>query len=261
MLRSGIFVAGCLLSFAARSTPLPTTSIENGRLCRSAIQQAETGAALPLHLLGAIALVESGRADRVTGRIEPWPWTINAEGQGRFFETKAEAIAFTRQLLARGIKSIDVGCLQINLMYHPDAFRDLDEAFDPPANARYAVRFLAQLRDKTGSWDLASSWYHSTDPRESVPYRAKVVSAMAREADDPDPTISASLMWPVSAMTMRGGLTGHGTMMLPRPTGGVILGRANATGGGMGTPSAARSLDSYRLQPVMTIKRALTAAR
>ena len=87
------------------------------------------------------------------------------------FRTKAEAIARVRQLQSQGVRSIDVGCLQINLMYHPDAFRDLDEAFDPLANARYAVDFLTSLKEKTGSWEQASAAYHSFNPELGSAYR------------------------------------------------------------------------------------------
>jgi hypothetical protein len=71
------------------------TSTEPGLFCRAAIQQAEIGSGLPPQMLSGIGRVDSGRPDPVTGHIHPWPWTINAEGQGSFFETKAQAIAFT----------------------------------------------------------------------------------------------------------------------------------------------------------------------
>ena len=145
---------------------------------------------------------KSGRIDPVTGRMHPWPWTIDAEGQGSFFPTKEEAIAFTRQLQARGVQSIDVGCLQVNLMNHPDAFHSLEEAFDPDANARYAVRFLTQLRQKTGTWDAAAAWYHSASPDLGIAYRQKVVTAMAEEARDP----YASSAIPACGMASRGAL-------------------------------------------------------
>ena len=82
-------------------------------LCRQAIQAAEREHRLPASLLHAIAKVESGRLDPRTGLVAPWPWTINAEGQGRSFSTKAEAIAAVEALRARGVRLIDVGCLQV----------------------------------------------------------------------------------------------------------------------------------------------------
>src|SRR5579884_4260905 len=118
-------------------TPLPHSPYQ---LCSRAIALAERGAGLPAGLLPAIGRVESGRPDPLTGGVQPWPWTINAEGVGHFFDTKADAIAAVQALQAQGIRSIDVGCMQINLMHHPDAFATLDEAFDPLANARYAAR-------------------------------------------------------------------------------------------------------------------------
>jgi len=51
-----------------------------------------------------------------------WPWTINAQGKGQFFKTKAEAVKAIKNLQAQGVKSIDVGCMQINLSYHGKAF-------------------------------------------------------------------------------------------------------------------------------------------
>ncbi len=113
--------------------------------CEVAIATVEREAGLPPRLLAAIARVESGRRDPATGTVEPWPWTINAEGRGSFFPDKAAAIAAVRSLQAQGMRSIDIGCMQINLRYHPSAFASLEEAFDPLANARYAARFLNEL--------------------------------------------------------------------------------------------------------------------
>ncbi len=147
-------------------------------LCRSAIRNAEhaVGPALPANLLGAIAVVESGRRRVDTGRIEPWPWTINAEGVGAFYETKAAAIAAVQALQARDVRSIDVGCMQINLMHHPDAFASLEQAFDPQANANYGARFLSQLRSQTGDWIAAAGIYHSATPNLAADYRRLVLA-------------------------------------------------------------------------------------
>ena len=52
------------------------------------------------------------------------------------------------------MRSIDIGCAQVNLMHHPDAFASLEQAFDPMANADYAARFLKQLHDTHGGREL-----------------------------------------------------------------------------------------------------------
>lgn len=145
-------------------------------LCTSAIANAEYAGGLPPHLLGAIARVESGRPDPRTGQLDPWPWTINAEGTGAFFPTKADAIAAVERLEARGVRSIDVGCMQINLMFHPNAFTSLDEAFEPVANARYAARFLDELRAGSKDWLQAIGDYHSQTPVLGEDYRQRVLA-------------------------------------------------------------------------------------
>jgi hypothetical protein len=126
--------------------------------------------------MAAVGLVETGRQDPVSGAWRPWPWTINAEGKGLFFDSKSEAIAMTRSLQADGIRSIDVGCMQVNLMQHPDAFATLDEAFDPKRNANYAGRFLTQLFRRSGDWMIAAGWYHSTTSDRAVEYVKRVMA-------------------------------------------------------------------------------------
>src|ERR1700733_11211584 len=78
-----------------------------GQLCRVAIRAAERAAGLPDQLMAAIGRGESGRPD-AQGVVSPWPWTINVEGEGHIYESKAEVIAAVRAFQARGAKSIDV---------------------------------------------------------------------------------------------------------------------------------------------------------
>ncbi len=75
---------------------------------------------------------------------------------------------------ARGVTNIDVGCMQINLGYHPDAFASLDQAFDPLANAAYAGRFIRQLQDTHRSWSHTIASYHSSTRKYGLPYLKRV---------------------------------------------------------------------------------------
>jgi hypothetical protein len=151
--------------------------------CETAGRAAEVEWHLPSGLLNAIGRVESGRATS-SGRIEPYPFTINASGQGRFFETANEAVSATRDLLLRGITSIDVGCFQVNLMHHPDAFPHLEDAFDSAANAAYAARFLSELHTQTGDWDRSVMLYHSATPAIGAPYRDRVMAGWQGQGAD-----------------------------------------------------------------------------
>ena len=151
-------------------------SADPAMLCETAITTVEYVGRLPPRLLGAIGLTETGRVDPATGSVRPWPWTINAEGQGQFFETKAQAIAAVKALQARGVQSIDIGCLQVNLMYHPDAFATLEDAFDPRTNAAYAARFLNALYAEGRDWARAIAAYHSETPALGDAYRVLVMA-------------------------------------------------------------------------------------
>ena len=92
------------------------------------------------------------------------------------FDTQEEAVAAAEELRARQVQLIDVGCMQVNLHHHPDAFSSLTEAFDPAANARYAARFLNRLRASAGDWETAIGRYHSSTPGISEGYRARVLA-------------------------------------------------------------------------------------
>ena len=146
-------------------------AIEPPPSCAGQIADTEARLEIPPRLLTAISLVESGRWDEVGGLLAAWPWTINAGGIGHFFATKDEAVAEVRRLKATGIRNIDVGCMQVNLMYHPDAFVSLEDAFDPATNVAYAGRFLRSLFDATGDWPTAAAFYHSQSPAPAAEYR------------------------------------------------------------------------------------------
>jgi soluble lytic murein transglycosylase-like protein len=203
---------------------------EPGRLCRAAIAAAERAAGIPAGLLTAIGRVESGRRDPETGAFHPWPWTINAEGRGQFLPTRAAAIAEVQALQARGVRSIDVGCMQVNLRHHPDAFPNLDAAFDPATNARYAARFLAELKERRGGWEAAAAAYHSHTPEFAEPYRARVLAAWAEEAARPQPPMLAATP---PARAGGGAMLSNGAERAP-----ILPG-----------PATGRGLDAYRAMP------------
>jgi hypothetical protein len=148
--------------------------------CRSAALAFEQSAGLPPGLLLAIGQVETGRFDPVTRRVDPWPWAANHAGEGRYFASAQEAIAWVAEQQAAGNRSIDVGCFQVNLMYHPDAFASLAEAFHPAANARYAADLLNRLHERSGNWQSAAALYHSADPVEGQWYGSRVVAAWTK---------------------------------------------------------------------------------
>lgn len=151
-------------------------AVSDAAACAAAVRVSERKASLPPALLGAISMAESGRAQPQTGRFGAWPWTINMEGKDFYFETKLAAIEAVQRAQASGVRSIDVGCMQINLMHHPDAFATLDQAFDPWSNADYAAGFLGRLRAATGTWAAATAAYHSMTPELGAEYQRHVAA-------------------------------------------------------------------------------------
>lgn len=181
-------MAGLLaLVISGLTAPVQATPSENGNytensiVCRHAVSQTERDLKLPIGIMQAISLAESGRWDKSSRSHFAWPWTVMAHGKGRFYPSKAAAIAAVRKLQASGLKNIDVGCMQVNLKYHPKAFRNLEEAFDPATNARYAAGLFAKLRQSNRSIMRAVAHYHSTTRARNRPYMKKVVRLWNQE--------------------------------------------------------------------------------
>ena len=143
-------------------------------LCAQAVAEVEARLDIPAQLLSAIALAESGRWDAKHRKSVSWPWTIYAEGHAHYPTTKKSAIAAVRSMMARGVKNIDVGCMQVNLFYHPNAFDSLASAFDPATNAAYAGDLLSRLQNTHRSWSRAIAFYHSATRKYAIPYLRRV---------------------------------------------------------------------------------------
>lgn len=170
------FLAAALMGWLVLAAPVRAES-DPYAICAAHVARAETNAGIPKGLLGAIAAVESGRWDKERRANIAWPWTVTSGPNGQFFASKAEAIAEVRRMKALGIRNIDVGCMQVNLHHHAEAFDSLDEAFDPATNVAYAARFLRSLYDAHQDWMTAASHYHSATPELGARYRSKVLAA------------------------------------------------------------------------------------
>ncbi len=173
-IQAALAIACLLAPVAAEATQ---TSGNTAKLCADATARAERRAGMPSQLLAAVASVESGRWDPITRANIAWPWTVTARGEGKFYPTRQAAMRAVAALRRDGVTNIDVGCMQINLGYHPDAFDSLRDAFDPAANAAYAAEFLTRLRRDKRSWSRAVQFYHSSDPKRQRRYGRKVYKA------------------------------------------------------------------------------------
>jgi len=162
----------CVLGTSERLSAAPNSTL----LCDRAAARASQDTGVPVDILLAISRVESGR--RHDGGFGPWPWTINADGQGTFFATKADAVTAATAHLTDGTGTFDSGCFQLNYRYHGRAFAQVEDLFDPQKNADYAARFLVSLYLEKGNWADAVAAYHSRTPELAEGYLNRVKAVL-----------------------------------------------------------------------------------
>ncbi len=164
------------------AAPVRATDEANAALCEAAILNGARRGGVPPEVLHAIALTETGR--KSNGRVRPYPWAINREGKGHWFDTREEALAFAEESLRQGRKSFDVGCVQINFRWHGHAFPTLGDMFDPEWTATYAAQFLRTLYEERGDWSAAAGAYHSLTPELANIYRQRFDRLLASLDED-----------------------------------------------------------------------------
>ena len=165
------WLAAVVLTLA---TALPATAFapatsDAPSLCLAAAQKASRATGVPLEVLMAISLTESGR--KADGRFAPWPWTLNIAGKGYFLPDRQAALDLAGRTLEGGETSFDLGCFQVNYRWHGAAFGSIEEMLDPDRNALYAAQFLAGLHAESGDWSVAAGHYHSRTPENAARYR------------------------------------------------------------------------------------------
>ncbi|WP_169577714.1 transglycosylase SLT domain-containing protein [Sinimarinibacterium sp. CAU 1509] len=176
-----------------------------------AIEDAATAAGVDPLVVRAIVITESrghpwtvnvngepfflaSKADAVNliRRIHYEPWMVRVVEPGKkpvryFFRTEADATEATRELPKKSYsirkiddRMIDIGLMQINLHYHGDQMRSLDEAFSPSWNLSYGSKFLASLVARHGSVTTAIGYYNASTAARRAQYSAKVLSTYRR---------------------------------------------------------------------------------
>lgn len=85
---------------------------------------------------------------------------LRGRGYSEHYSTPKRAIDVAQNLLAAGIRNMDVGLMQVNWYYHGEQFASIADAFDPYKNVSYAVSYLRKHR-QTRDWWGSVGRYHS----------------------------------------------------------------------------------------------------
>ena len=129
---------------------------------------------VPADLLFAIALAESGKK-RLSGKLLPWPWTLNISGESHFFDTKFAAVRKAKAAINDGMDNVDIGLMQVNWRYHNHRFDDLASAFDAYINLEVGAAVLRDCFGRTKDWLTAASCYHApSNPTRGQLYLERV---------------------------------------------------------------------------------------
>lgn len=153
-----------IASISTQTVEAATISRQHVPSCRSHIASAEAKNGIPAGLLEAIATVESGVK----------PWVINYRNRAQFFHSKEAAAARIRELQRQGIRSINIGCMQLHAPSHQRQFKSIEDMLEPANNIPYAAGLLKKLHRQHGSMERAVKYYHSPSPVHNVRYLAKI---------------------------------------------------------------------------------------
>lgn len=168
-----VFGAAVIVGGGFLESPAAAASVTENS-CEVAIAAAETRHGLPGGILLALGRTEALRA--AWGRV--WPWTLNIEGEGGYYESRESALGALQRAWQRGVTNIDVGCLQVNAHWHGGRIRPVD-LLQPEKNADYGARYLLELFNATGSWSTAVGHYHSRDQARARSYTRTVCRQFA----------------------------------------------------------------------------------
>jgi soluble lytic murein transglycosylase-like protein len=130
---------------------------------------------IPVELLYAMALAESGK--QVAAGHRPWPWTLNIAGRGAYFASREAAWLALDRSLADGQSSVDIGLMQVNWRYHADALGSTWRALDPYHNLTVAAGILKRCYRKRRDWWPSVGCYHApSNDQRARRYRERVLA-------------------------------------------------------------------------------------
>ena len=159
-----------LVTAAFISSAVPAAA----NVCEDEMGRASARYGVPLGVLYAVGLTETGKR----GSLQPY--AMNIAGTAYFGTGPRDVLARFAEARSKGVRLIDLGCMQINHHYHREKFASLEAMIDPRQNVEYATLFLKQLKAREGSWTLAVARYHAgpnNNPAQKL-YVCRVITNM-----------------------------------------------------------------------------------
>src|SRR5262245_5288279 len=160
------------LAMAFMSSAASAGGADNACECEMARASERHG--VPLGMLYAVGLAETGRGDSLQ------PYALNIEGRPVYAADKQTAERRVAAARLSGARLIDIGCMQVNHHFHGRGFASVADMLDPAQNVDYAARFLSELKAREGSWTKAVARYHAgpnNDPAQKR-YVCRVIANM-----------------------------------------------------------------------------------
>jgi len=169
-------------SGANTTLPVPKSrAVPQDTLQGTAWWQIATERGLDPYILYAVALVESAR---INARLAaPWPWALNRQGRPIIPSSRLEARGILNDALNKGIRSIDVGLMQVNVRWNGHRVHRPDDLLDPETNIRVGADVLTEAIDSApGDLALGIGRYHTGWRNDTDAYRyGRRVLAIAQQ--------------------------------------------------------------------------------
>jgi len=164
------------LVFIFNSVAIGAAAAGQLNACESEMVRAAAIHNVPLGMLYAVGLLETGRGDGLR------PYALNVDGRAIYDLSKTAAIKAFHEAQRDGARFIDVGCMQINHYFHAKNFSSVEDMFDPAQNVTYAARFLSELKQREGTWTKAIARYHA-GPANVTAQKTYVCRVIGRMVD------------------------------------------------------------------------------
>lgn len=182
-------------AFALALLAASSASVNAVNLDQSVWDRAGRAHGLDPHLLYSVAIVESRHESPVRdGSLHPWPYSLNIEGRGVYFENLTDAVSELKAISQASPKAnVDVGPLQISLTWHGHRVENPASLLDLTTAAHVGAEILSEaIASAEGDLELGVGRYHHwRDESRARMYGARVLAVY----ESIKPQVEAEDLW------------------------------------------------------------------